>query len=68
MLLPKRSPFLCTIQLRQIANDLIYLKNQQDIAGWFTKLNLWHKRYGFMLKEKQLERELRKGGGIPTAI
>ena len=54
MLLPKRSPFLCTIQLRQIANDLIYLKNQQDIAGWFTKLNLWHKRYGFMLKEKTI--------------
>ena len=53
-LLPKRSPFSCTIQLRQIANDLIYLKNQQDIAGWFTKLDLWHERYNFMLKEKTI--------------
>ena len=51
-LLPKKSPFSCTLQLRQIASDLIHLKNQQDIVGWFAKLNLWHKRYNFMLKEK----------------
>lgn len=53
-LLPKKSPFSCTIQLRQIANDLIYLKNQQEIVGWFTKLDLWHERYNFMLKEKTI--------------
>lgn len=53
-LLPKRSPFPCTVQLRQIVSDLIHLESQQDIAAWFTKLGLWHGRYSFMLKEKTI--------------
>jgi len=53
-LLPKRSPFACTLQLRQIATDLTVLENQQDIANWFVKLGLWHDRHGYMLREKTI--------------
>lgn len=59
-LLPKRSPFPCTVQLRQIAKDLIHLEDQQDIVGWFTKLGLWHERHGLMLKEKTIGQETKR--------
>jgi hypothetical protein len=48
-LLSRKSPFICTIELRQIAKNLIKLKTEDDIADWFTNLGLWHDQYGYML-------------------
>jgi hypothetical protein len=53
-LLPRKSPFVCTLQLRQIAKDLIHIKTQEDITDWFERLGLWHDNYGYMLKTKTI--------------
>jgi len=50
LLLPKKGPFPATLELRQIAKELIETKNEQAMTAWFTKLGLWHDRNGWMLK------------------
>ena len=51
-LLPKRSPFLSTLLLRDIALELIQLKSQKEVEVWFKSLADWHDYYGWRLKEK----------------
>ena len=53
-LLPRKSPFVCTLELRKIAKTLIHLKTQEDIDIWFVGLGLWHDQHGYMLKEKTI--------------
>ena len=56
-LLPKRSPFISTLKLRQIGLELINLKSQEEIAAWFIKLALWHDQYAFRLKERTINQD-----------
>lgn len=50
--LPKRSPFVFTQELRNIALSLIKIKTQKEATVWKAELISWEKAYGHLLKEK----------------
>jgi len=56
-LLPKKSPFLSTVLLRNIALKLIHLSEQKEIEAWFKKLADWYDRYSYRLKEKTINKD-----------
>lgn len=57
ILLPKKSPFLSTVLLRNIALKLIHLQSQEEIEVWFKSLASWHDRYGHRLKERTINQD-----------
>lgn len=50
--LPKRSPFIFTQELRNIALDLIRVENKKEVINWKARLIAWQVAYGHLLKEK----------------
>lgn len=50
--LPKRSPFIFTQELRNIALDLIKVENKKEVINWKARLIAWQVAYGHLLKEK----------------
>ena len=51
-LLPKNSPFLATLILRSIAEQLITVTNEKEKEEWLEKLDHWKNEHGMMLTEK----------------
>ena len=48
----KRSPFIFTRELRDIALDLIKIKTKREVIDWKARLISWEKAYGHLLTEK----------------
>jgi len=60
LLLPRKSPYPATLELRAIAKEVIQLKNQADVASWFNRLGRWHDSYGYLLKVKTREEGVKR--------
>lgn len=53
-LLPLRSPYQATQELRMIALEIMYIYDPIDFYNWTVKTNLWIEKYCFFLKEKTI--------------
>jgi len=53
--LAKRSPFLSTRLLREIACQLPYITTKEEKTKWLAQLIRWQKRYGYRLTEKTIK-------------
>jgi hypothetical protein len=53
-LLPLRSPYTATQELRQVALEIMYIYDPSDFYDWTTKLNNWTEKYSLFLKEKTI--------------
>ena len=55
-LLPENSPFAATRNLRQIAQQLTFVNDEERKIDWIWMWNLkaWEEKYSFMLKEKTI--------------
>lgn len=57
-LLPKHSPFLATLVLRNIAMALPKIKTRDDKRKWLSDLIEWERLYGYQLKERTTNHNL----------
>ena len=60
-LLPQRSPFEATLELRGIGEQLIKINSWQEVDIWRKQLTGWYDRYGLMLKERTKNPETKRG-------
>ena len=60
-LLPQRSPFEATLELRGIGEQLIKINSWVEVDTWMKRLDDWYNRYGFMLKERTRNPETKRG-------
>lgn len=60
-LLPQRSPFLATLKLRAIGEQLIKINSWAEVDIWLKRLARWYDRYGLMLKERTKNPETKRG-------
>ncbi len=66
-LLPKKSPFLSTRILRDIALELPYITTKEEKRDWLAQLIKWEKIFGHLLTEKTIktpDNATKPGGGI----
>ena len=49
-LLPAGSPFIFTLELRKIFQEIIFISGPSDYFSWSERLNDWIARYGPLLK------------------
>ena len=60
-LLPKRSPVLATLELRQIAKHLIKINSWPEVDDWLKQFAWWYDGYGLMLKERTKNPQTKRG-------
>ena len=53
-LLPRRSPFAATVELRLIAQQLPHITTVEKKRAWLAALISWEEHYGHMLQEKTI--------------
>ena len=53
-LLPLRSPYAATQELRRIALEIMYIYDPSDFYDWIVRLNDWTEKYRSFLKEKTI--------------
>lgn len=53
-LLPLRSPYMATQELRRIVLEILSIYDPSDFYDWTVKLNNWMERYRLFLKEKTI--------------
>lgn len=51
-LLPARTPYPFTWELRQIALEIMHISNPSDLYDWVNKIAEWQHGWGFILKTK----------------
>lgn len=59
-LLPLRSPYEATRELRRIAQEIMYIYDPSYLYDWTIKLNIWVEKYSSFLKEKTIGVNTRK--------
>jgi len=60
-LLPQRSPFEATLELREIGEQLIKINSWPEVDIWLKQLAKWYDCYGLMLKERTKNPETKRG-------
>ncbi|MDZ7586305.1 MAG: hypothetical protein U0946_01005 [Patescibacteria group bacterium] len=60
-LLPQRSPFEATLELRGIGEQLIKVNSWVEVDTWLKQLAKWYDRYSPMLKERTKNPETKRG-------
>jgi len=59
-LLPLRSPYAATQELRRITLEIMYIYDPSDFYDWILRLNNWIEKYSLFLKEKTIGAGTRK--------